>query len=229
MTVARRLWSQPPKPEKRSFRVNGDWREGCRSPLIQRCGRRDTPCLIENRRPASGLDSASNLYDPDISSRTTIGSTYEVTVSYRIRGFCFAIACLGLLAGANAGSAAGERRLKGRSLHRAGVLSSKSAVGAEYDCLPDSVKIGDVVSYKRKRESSSDVVTVKDKLVELKAECKQGRLVDSKGREIRFFRIACWGNPPIDYEEIRQKEAKDLEKLQQKYTVIIFECDPRIK
>ena len=52
---------------------------------------------------------------------------------------------------------------------------------------------------------------------------------DGKGREIRFFRPACFGNPPADYEEIRQKESEELARLQKDYNVIILECDPRIQ
>ena len=70
-------------------------------------------------------------------------------------------------------------------------------------------------------------VTVKEKLIQVKSSCKQGKLVDATGREIRFFRLeGCWGNPPADYQEILQKQSEELEKLRSKYTVIEMTCNP---
>jgi hypothetical protein len=103
-----------------------------------------------------------------------------------------------------------------------------SRIAAPVDCLPEGHKSTDVVSYREKRKSGDGYITIGDKLVELKARCKEGKLVDGKGREIRFFKFACYGNPPGDYEELRQKELEELEKLQKKYCVIVMECDPRI-
>ena len=96
----------------------------------------------------------------------------------------------------------------------------------QFDCLPEGYKSADVVAYREKRKDG--YVTIDDKLVELKAHCKEGKLVDGKGREIRFFKLACYGNPPSDYEELKQKELQELEKLQKKYCVIVLDCDPRI-
>src|ERR1044072_6681757 len=96
-----------------------------------------------------------------------------------------------------------------------------------FDCLGDEFKSTDIVSYREKRKGSGEFITIEDKLIEMKAQCKKGKLIDSKGREIKFFKFACFGNPPADYEEIRQKENEELEKLQKDYTVIILECDPR--
>ena len=97
-----------------------------------------------------------------------------------------------------------------------------------FDCLPEGYRSTDVVSYRHKSKGGEGNLTIEDKLVELKAHCSEGKLVDGKGREIRFFRIACFGNPPSDYEELRQKELEELEKLQKQYCVIVMECDPRI-
>ena len=95
-------------------------------------------------------------------------------------------------------------------------------------CLPVGIKSTDIVSAQRIR--SSGVVkktTVADKLSELKARCKKGKLVDQAGREIRFFRlIGCWGNPPADYLEILEQQNKELEKLRKRYTVIEMTCNP---
>ena len=106
--------------------------------------------------------------------------------------------------------------------------NNASGQAVQFDCLPDGHKSTDVVSYREKRKGSDGYITIEDRLVELKAHCKDGRLIDGKGREIRFFKSACYGNPPSDYEELRQKELEDLQKLQKKYCVIVMECDPRI-
>ena len=98
----------------------------------------------------------------------------------------------------------------------------------QFDCLPEGYRSTDVVSYRNKHKDEDAHLTIEDKLLELKAHCKEGKLVDGKGTEIRFFRFACFGNPPSDYEELKQKELQELERLQRKYCVIVMECDPRI-
>jgi hypothetical protein len=96
-------------------------------------------------------------------------------------------------------------------------------------CLPEEIKPSDVVS--SQPVGSSKVVkkvTVKEKLIQLKASCKQGKLVDATGKEIRFFRLeGCWGNPPADYQEILQKQSEELEKLKKRYTLIEMTCNPK--
>lgn len=103
-------------------------------------------------------------------------------------------------------------------------------------CLPKDVKPDEIVSFS---PDAKNQTTVKDELVRLKATCVNkdtGRmtkclnklLVDESGKEIRFFRPSCWGNPPADYQEILERERKDLEYLKTKYTVIVFKCNPLI-
>ena len=96
----------------------------------------------------------------------------------------------------------------------------------QYSCLPQDVRADETVSYGFKGRPA---VTVQNKLVELKARCRKGRLVDSKGREIRFFHLSCWGNPPENYQEIRRRETAELAKLKKRYTVIEFGCNPMIQ
>jgi len=101
-----------------------------------------------------------------------------------------------------------------------------SSRSQEYSCLPKDVHAGETVSYGFKGRPA---VTVQDKLTEMKARCRKGRLVDSKDREIRFFHLSCWGNPPENYQEIRQRETAELAKLKKRYTVIEFGCNPMIQ
>lgn len=101
------------------------------------------------------------------------------------------------------------------------------AESVQFNCLPQGYKLTDIVSYTPKQKGSDEYITIKDKLIELKARCKDGTLVDNKGREIRFFKFSCFGNPPIDFDEIRQREHSELERLQKDYTVIVLACDPK--
>jgi hypothetical protein len=100
---------------------------------------------------------------------------------------------------------------------------------ARFNCLPEGFQLTDIVSYRLRGKGSDAHITIEDKLDELKALCKRGKLLDGKGREIRFFKFSCFGNPPQDYREIAQKEGQELAKLQKEYNVIILQCDPRIQ
>jgi hypothetical protein len=91
-----------------------------------------------------------------------------------------------------------------------------------FGCLPKDVRADEEVGYAFKGKPS---ITVQNKLTEMKARCRRGKLIDSKGRQIRFFRPSCRGNPPEDYQEIRQREDIELARLKKRYTVIEFECN----
>ena len=95
-------------------------------------------------------------------------------------------------------------------------------------CLPSTVKPTEVVSYRTVTSTNAvKKVTVEDRLTELKARCKKGKLVNSSGKEIYFFRMTgCWGNPPADYREILEQQNKELEKLRKRYLVIEMTCNP---
>jgi len=106
-------------------------------------------------------------------------------------------------------------------------LQRASASGIkQYTCLPKDVRADETVSHGFKGRPA---VTVQNKLTEMKARCRKGRLVDAKGREIRFFHLSCWGNPPENYQEIRRRETADLATLKKRYTVIEFGCNPMIQ
>jgi hypothetical protein len=99
------------------------------------------------------------------------------------------------------------------------------APSKNFGCLPKDVRADEVVSYAVNRKST---LTVQQKLIELKARCRRGKLVDAQGREIRFFRVSCWGNPPDDYLEIQKRESEELAELKKHYAVIVFGCNPMI-
>jgi hypothetical protein len=100
----------------------------------------------------------------------------------------------------------------------------------QYDCLPEEIKLDLIVSVISKTPSLKGEVereTAKQRLDKLAARCKSGKLVDGKNKEIRFYQLKdCWGNPPIDYQEIIDKQQKELQELKKKYTVIEITCNP---
>ena len=95
-------------------------------------------------------------------------------------------------------------------------------------CLPKDIKRTDVVSAPVSLPGrSGKKITVEQKLKELKARCRRGKLVDASGKEIYFYHLqGCWGNPPADYQEILGQQARELEKLRRRYRVIEMTCNP---
>jgi hypothetical protein len=107
-------------------------------------------------------------------------------------------------------------------------INRRVTSSVQFDCLPKDFQLTDIVSYRKRQKSEDKQITIEDKLVELKAHCKAGKLIDSKGQEVRFFKLSCFGNPPENIDEIVQKERQTLATLQKKYRVIVIECDPHI-
>ncbi|HKA18093.1 MAG TPA: hypothetical protein VKN18_07215 [Blastocatellia bacterium] len=95
-------------------------------------------------------------------------------------------------------------------------------------CLPAAVKGTDIVSAQwLKPTNEVKRITVEEKLDEIKARCKKGELVDAHGKEVYFFRLTgCWGNPPVDYQEILRRQDEQLTQLKKRYTVIEMTCNP---
>ena len=97
-------------------------------------------------------------------------------------------------------------------------------------CLPEYVQPTDVVSARLVQTDSGSLVekvTIEQKLTELKADCKNGRLVDGAGTEIYFYKLTgCWGNAPRDYQEILERQEAELAILRKRYTVIEMTCNP---
>lgn len=114
----------------------------------------------------------------------------------------------------------------------AALLSTLSTAAGNTDsCLPAGIKPTDVVSAQAVKPGANrdqvKTITVAQKLKELRARCRKRKLVDATGREIRFYRlIGCWGNPPEDYQEQLERQAKELAKLRKRYRVIEMSCNP---
>jgi hypothetical protein len=96
-------------------------------------------------------------------------------------------------------------------------------------CLPKDIERLDVVSVQNTRPGgpAGKKITVEQKLSELKARCRKGRLVDASGKEIYFYHLqGCWGNPPADSEDVLKQQASELERLRRRYRVIEMTCNP---
>ena len=113
------------------------------------------------------------------------------------------------------------------------MMTNQTKEMTKFDRLPDGVKLsdevrkdvlndkGEVVSYK--------TITVEEKLKELGAKYENDKLVDRDGKEIRFYTPPVRGASQGFEEDAKQRERdkKELDELQKKYTVIILYVDPR--
>ena len=94
-------------------------------------------------------------------------------------------------------------------------------------CLPEDVKLDTVIgaTIVSSQTGKAEKETVKQRLMKLKARCKAGKLIDGAKKEIRFYHLqGCWGNPPADYQEILDRQQKELRELKKKYSVIEIAC-----
>jgi hypothetical protein len=97
-------------------------------------------------------------------------------------------------------------------------------------CLPDGLKLSSEISERTdslSTETKRKPKTLESKLIEIKAKCRNGKLTDRTGKEIRIVQlIGCWGNPPEDYQEQLDRQQEEIKKLRDKYTVIEVPCAP---
>lgn len=116
---------------------------------------------------------------------------------------------------------------------RAQTASATPKARVKYDKLPDDVSPATEVR-KEVLNSKGEVVwvgttTVEKALNAVRARYRKGVLVDSKNREIRFFRSLCRGVSAGQEEDDRELAAKEkeLNELRKKFLVLIVNCDPR--
>ena len=95
-------------------------------------------------------------------------------------------------------------------------------------CLPADVDAAEVISVEPASAGrAAKKITVTTKLNQIGARCRAKRLVDAKGKQIHFYRLTgCWGNPPVDYQEILENQQKELAQLRRRYRVIEITCNP---
>ena len=109
-----------------------------------------------------------------------------------------------------------------------GLIVAVDLCAETVQCLPEYVKPTDVVSTRLVQTDGGTLkITVEQKLAELKASCKNGKLVDGAGAEIYFYKLTgCWGNPPRNYQEILERQEAELAILRKQYMVIEMTCNP---
>lgn len=96
------------------------------------------------------------------------------------------------------------------------------AISRQFPCVKETIYADESVA------GGNKTMNVKDRLRQLKARCRKGKLVDSRRREIRFFKYECWGNPPADYLEIQHKQGLELARLKKNYTVVEITCGTNV-
>ncbi len=103
----------------------------------------------------------------------------------------------------------------------------------KFDRLPDGIKPDTKIRKDTKNDKGEvvtfEVITAEQRLNELKAGYEGEKLVDSKGREIKFFEPLCRGVSQgfEEDEKARKEKEKELAELEKKYTVIVLYCDPQ--
>ncbi len=121
----------------------------------------------------------------------------------------------------------------GNSAVEKNVMTTPTPEGTtKFDRLPENIKPDTEVRKDVKNDKgqivSYEITTVENRLNELKARYRNGKLVDGKGKEIRFFEPLCRGvsrGIEGDTEDQKGKE-KELAELKKKFTVIVLHCDP---
>ena len=95
-------------------------------------------------------------------------------------------------------------------------------------CLPSDVKADETAAGSQAAIIHPGAqVKIGQRLDQVRARCRRGKLVDGRGRQISFYRLAgCWGNPPADYLEIMQNQRSELKRLKRRYTVVEISCGP---
>jgi hypothetical protein len=92
-----------------------------------------------------------------------------------------------------------------------------SAVAA---CLPAGVTLTTELCPDRPGCAPEERTTVRRKLAELGARARGGKLYDSAGKEIVFYRVPARGAPPP--RELEEQERERLEELRRQHTVVLM-------
>lgn len=99
---------------------------------------------------------------------------------------------------------------------------------SRWRCLPPDMTADQVISSEHDaRDGTRRLITVREKLRQLRARCRGRRLVDARGKQIYFYRlIGCWGNPPANYLAIMEHQRQELARLRRRYRVVEISCNP---
>ena len=96
-------------------------------------------------------------------------------------------------------------------------------------CMPADTKLSDITGYHLYGEiSAGKPINVEERLWGVKAKCTaDNKLVDSSGKQIVLYHLTtCWDNPPINYNELLQKQLDEISRLEEQNRVIQIFCNP---
>jgi|GEM_PF-676133 len=94
-------------------------------------------------------------------------------------------------------------------------------------CLPEGIKLTSEIFEEPDGSTSAKgkPKSLRAKLTDLRARCKNRKLVTGNGKEIRIVTlIGCWGNPPEDYQAQIERQERELKQLKEKYVLIQIPC-----
>jgi len=126
-----------------------------------------------------------------------------------------------------------KKTMRNTDINAAATPKTTPATATKFDRLPANITLETEVRKDKKDDKgqivSYEIMTVEKRLNELKARYEKDKLVDGKGKEIRFFEPLCRGaSAGFEQDQADQKaKDKELSEMEKKYTVIILHCDPR--
>jgi hypothetical protein len=104
----------------------------------------------------------------------------------------------------------------------------------KFNQLPEGIEFdteveGKAIKNDKGEVNSYEITSVEQRLDELNAKYKEGKLVDDKNKEIKFFKPLCRGVSQGLEEDQRESEKyqNEFAQLKKKYTVIVLYCDLR--
>ncbi len=112
-------------------------------------------------------------------------------------------------------------------------MSNQTGETTKFDRLPGGIKPDTKIRKDKKNDKgevvSFEIITAEQVLNELKAKYDGDKLIDGKGREIKFFEPLCRGVSQgfEEDEKARKEKERELAGLEKKFTVIVLYCDPQ--
>jgi hypothetical protein len=95
----------------------------------------------------------------------------------------------------------------------AGYLPSPAEWAAMEKCLPEGLTLESRFAHRGGPELDRELTTVRQKLREVRAYARDGKLYDEAGKELYFYRVPEYGSPPPPGTvEADQKHFQDLQK-----------------
>src|SRR2546423_14482343 len=99
-----------------------------------------------------------------------------------------------------------------------------------WTCLPDGINAADIVSTREVQSTKGRrefrKITVEQKLKDLKARCRKGKLDNASGIQIRLYKLAGGrGHPSDDDREVLERHQQERVELRKSYRVSEMTCN----